>query len=216
MFDWRDYELAVERYQKIFGRKLHKATYRGASGSKLHQLKNLTRSEAKHFLLHDPDGRALLRDSGGDIDTLADHVVEASQRATNKRNEASKMDRMTKNVRSMGEAEYTRIVGDYAKRLYPELSRERAFTKVFTADDAASQAIRYFWKLAKQGSAAVDEDERDDDDEDDALEELERLAEQERRRENGMSKAQAFAKVYQDPANVDLVKRERRQNRPRA
>ena len=56
------------------------------------------------------------------------------------------MDRMTKNVTAMGEAEYTRIVTDYAKRLHPELSRERAFNKVFTADDDAGQAIRKMWK----------------------------------------------------------------------
>ncbi len=48
------------------------------------------------------------------------------------------------------------------------------------------------------------------------LDELNALAEQERRRNPGMSKALAFSKVYTDPANAALAQRERRQNRPRA
>ena len=132
------------------------------------------------------------------------------------------MDRMTKNVKAMGEAEYVRIVTDFAKRLHPELSRERAFSKVFLADDDAGQAIRKMWQVSK-GSGdrplnAVDEpDEPDEDDEDDtdALAELEELARQERMRANGMlTKEAAFVKVYQ--ANPKLAAKERRQNRPRA
>ena len=56
---------------------MRKANYRDVfPGSRLHRIENLTREEAKHFLLHDRHGRALLRDVGGDIDTLADILVE--------------------------------------------------------------------------------------------------------------------------------------------
>lgn len=54
------------------------------------------------------------------------------------------------------------------------------------------------------------------DDPENALDELESLAEEQRRRSPEMSKAQAFAKVYTDPANVRLAIAERRQNRPAA
>ena len=130
-----------------------------------------------------------------------------------KRKEPS-MDRMTKNVRAMGEAEYTRIVTDYAKRLHPDLSRERAFNKVFTADDDAGQAIRKMWQVSKEGDLESDgrDGEPSVEDDEDAMEELEELAEQERRR-SGTSKAVAFTKVYE--ANPELAARERRQNRPR-
>lgn len=156
----------------------------------------VSRSEALAWILTNRHGRA------------------AATHLTTKR-EVPNMDRMTKNVIAMGEAEYTRIVTDYAKRLYPELSRERAFSKVFTADDAESVAIRKYWQISKQGVADEPADERDDDEDDtDALEELNELAEQERRRASGMSKYAAFAKVYQD--NPALAAKERRQNRPRA
>jgi hypothetical protein len=56
---------------------------------------------------------------------------------------------------------------------------------------------------------------RDAEIEDDALKQLEQLAAQERRRNPSLSKAQSFTKVYVDPANIALVKRERAQNRPR-
>ena len=71
----------------------------------------------------------------------------------------------------------------------------------------AYQAVHSFYKAEPVAD--------DDDDDDDALEELNRLAEKERRRENGMTKAAAFAKVYCDPANAKLAQRERAQNRPR-
>jgi hypothetical protein len=125
--------------------------------------------------------------------------------------------RMVKNVKAMGEAEYTRIVGDYAKRLHPELTRERAFAKIFIEDSDEGRAIRKMWQVSKEGD--LESDGRDDaptvEDDEDAMEELERLAEQQRRRENGMSKAAAFTKVYTDPANAKLAQRERMQNRPR-
>ena len=225
--DWRDWEMVPKPqsdFAKIFGAPreyqfVRKASYRGGSGRRLHHISGLTREEALHWLAHDPHGRSFARERGEPLDVLADHLVEASQRPTEKREEP-KMDsttRMLKNVRSMGEHEFTRIVGDYAKRLYPELTRERAFVKVFTAPDAEGQAIRHFWQISKQ--APLDDDEAEDEAEgveDDALEELKELARQLRVRCPQLTKAQAFTKIYTDPENAKLAQRERRANRPRA
>lgn len=49
-----------------------------------------------------------------------------------------------------------------------------------------------------------------------AYDELMTKAELLRKTETGLTKEQAFAKVYADPANADLVKRERIENRPQA
>ncbi len=126
--------------------------------------------------------------------------------------------RILKNLRSMGEAEFVKIVTDHARTVHPTLTKEQAFTKVFTAADSEGQAIRRCWLIAKGqdiASGPLDEPITDDDDAD-ALDELNELAEQERRRNPGMSKAVAFTKVYTDPANAALAQRERRQNQPRA
>src|SRR5271169_5557398 len=122
-------------------RDFEKATYRGFQGHWLRNLPNLSREEAKHYLLFDAHGRELLRATGGTIDELAGHLVEASKRGINKREAPTTMsstERILKNVRSMGEAEYTRIVTNYAKQQYPELSRERAFAKVFEDPDSTA------------------------------------------------------------------------------
>ena len=185
----------------------HPPQYRGG---RLRDAEGLTRSEALHWLAHHPTGAALMQATDTPVSELADLLVEASYR---NKHEASKMDsttRIEKNLRAMGEHEYVRIVGDYAKRLYPDLSRERAFAKVFEAPDAEGAAIRKCWQLSKQGDS--DEVAAAEDDES-ALDELNALAEQERRR-SGTTKAVAFAKVY--VANPELAARERRQNRPRA
>ena len=203
--DWRNYD--------AFG----KAMYRNNSvtGRHLHRVANLTREEAKHFLLHDATGRSLLRDTGGDIDALADHLVEASQRPTNK-HEAPKMQDMNKTLREVGEHGFTRMVERYAKTVHPTLTKEQAFCKVFLEDSDAGRAIRRAHQIAKQGVADEPDDDDDEaDDAGDALREIEALAADIRRRFPTLSKQQAFTKAYTDPANSALAQRERMQNRPR-
>jgi hypothetical protein len=216
MFDWRDYTPLGKR-----------STYGGHLRHRHDG--DLDKATALHWLLHDSRGAALLDRVDLPAKDVADLLVRA---AAMKRNEVSKMEsttRILKNVRSMGEAEYTRIVTNYAKQQYPELTRERAFAKVFEAPDGEGRAIRTAWLIAKGGSIAsgpLDADEAGDegrgvvadalDDEADALAELERLTVEVRRRDPSLTKAQAFAKVYQDPDNARLAQRERMQNRPRA
>jgi hypothetical protein len=128
---------------------------------------------------------------------------------------------LLKALQGMTESEFVKIVTRVAKEQFPSLSGAAAFTKLFTDDNPESAAIRTAHAIVKRaaiGGGAVDESPPDEDDlEDaDALEELEELAEQERRRNPGMSKAVAFSKIYCDPANARLAQRERAQNRPRA
>jgi hypothetical protein len=131
-----------EQYTKS-EEEVRKARYRGSSGRRPHHISGSSREEAKHFLLHDPHGRALQRDFPNiPFDELADHLCEASLRPSEKREapEMDKTERMLKNVRSMGESEYVRLVTDYARKQYPTLTKEQAFCKVFEASDSEGQA----------------------------------------------------------------------------
>jgi hypothetical protein len=123
----------------------------------------------------------------------------------------------------MDESTFVKIVTRAARAQYPALSGPQAFTKLFCDDSPEGESVRAAHAIVKRaaiGGAAVDEtppEEGDvETDDADALEELERLAAAERRRNPNLSKAVAFTKVYTDPANVALAKRERAQNRPRA
>jgi hypothetical protein len=142
-----------------------------------------------------------------------------------------------KNLKAMGEHEFVRVVTKAAKAQYPQLPAAVAFTKLFTSDDSEGAAIRAAWLISKgvvdadgpeaqymrtrtRGVAggALDPDEVADeaeDEQDDALDALNELAAQERRRNPKLSKAQSFAKIYVDPSNARLAQRERAQSRRR-
>jgi hypothetical protein len=109
-------------------------------------------------------------------------LVEASKRPTEKRKDTN-MQNMNKTLRAVGEAGFTRMIEKYAKTVHPTLTKEQAFTKVFLADDDEGRAIRHAWQIAKQSIAA------DEPSDDDALDELETLAAEERRRNPKLSKA---------------------------
>jgi hypothetical protein len=225
MFSWANYEMVAEPqsdFARIFGAKptykyVRKATYRGGSGRRFHHVENLTREEALHWLAHDPHGRSFARERGEPTSDLADLLVEASLRPTEKRKDTN-MQNMDKTLREVGEHGFTKMVEKYAKTVHPTLTREQAFTKVFTEDNDEGRAIRRAWQISKgQGIAAgaLDEPSQDDDEEGDALDDLNALAAEERRRNPKLTKAQAFTKAYTDPANAQLAQRERRANRPR-
>jgi hypothetical protein len=208
-------------YHRLFAGdvRVRKATYRGAQGHWLRNIPDLSREEAKHFLLHDAHGRALLRDTGVDIDTLADHLVEASLRPTEKR-EVSNMQSFTKAIADLGEHGYTQLIQKFASnnRLSNETAAQ-AFVRIFSEDSAQGLAIRKAWLLSKGQSIAVEpRDDRDDTDDAgaSALQKLEALGAELRKRNPTLTKEQAFAKAYSDPANAKLVRTERAQHRPRA
>ena len=167
------------------------------TGRHLHRAANWTREEAKHFLLHDAHGRALLRDTGGDIDALADHLVEASQRPTEKRKDTNMSDTQsfTKSVADLGEHGYTSIIQKYASdNRLPNETAAQAFTRIFTEDSAQGAAIRKFWQISKQGVA---DEPDDDDDEADAWRRLERNRGARRRHPQAFSDADEGAGLHQ-------------------
>lgn len=74
------------------------------------------------------------------------------------------------------------------------------------AANAAARAGGVFKELGGAGRETISK----------AYDELKTKADELRKRDPGLTEAQAFAKVYADPANADLVKRERAENRPSA
>jgi hypothetical protein len=126
------------------------------------------------------------------------------------------MQKLDKTLREVGEHGFSEMIQKYANSVrLPNETQEQAFVRVFTSADSEGESIRRAWRVSKGDDNPHDPlNEPDDEDDEDAMEQLERLAEQERRR-SGTSKAIAFAKVYQDPANAKLAARERMQNRPR-
>jgi hypothetical protein len=87
---------------------------------------------------------------------------------------------------------------------------------MFCDTSPAGEAMPRAITIAKAGPLPDDE-ERDDEERDDhcdAMEELNEKAAALRKALPGLSEAQAFERVYSAPENVQLRKRERRQNRP--
>jgi hypothetical protein len=165
-------------YHEIFCGKrredtMHKAMYRDGTvtGRHLHRVQNLSRPEVKHFLLHDSAGRALRRDfSDVPFDELVDHVVEASKRptekrenaVTNKRNEANNMsDHLVEVCKSVvsGDVEPPsehELVAEIKKlanaNRKPGETSAAAFTRLFCAQDDDGLVLRKAVQLAKRAN----------------------------------------------------------------
>ena len=123
---------------------VRKATYRGGSGRRLHHIENLTREEALHWLAHDPHGRSFARERGEPLSVLADLLVEASLRPTEKRKDTN-MQNMDKTLREVGEAGFTKMVEKYAKTVHPTLTQRASLLQGFpemTATKAARSGGR--------------------------------------------------------------------------
>ena len=101
-----------------------------------------------------------------------------------------------------------------AKRLYPTLSSAQAFAKFFSADTPESLACRQAIQKLKRHPVAEAAPRAAAGGT--AYGELMRKAEALRKREPSLSREMAFAKAYSSPENVELVKRERAENRPQA
>ena len=165
-------------YHEIFCGKrredtMHKAMYRDGTvtGRHLHRVQNLSRPEVKHFLLHNSAGRALRRDfSDVPFDELVDHVVEASKRptekrenaVTNKRNEANNMsDHLVEVCKSVvsGDVEPPsehELVAEIKKlanaNRKPGETSAAAFTRLFCAQDDDGLVLRKAVQLAKRAN----------------------------------------------------------------
>jgi hypothetical protein len=128
-------------------------------------------------------------------------------------------------IPGLAETEFTKIVHDHAQRDRREgESPDQAFARVFSANTDESRTIRRAHAMTKRfpntmvtkpvqvgGAAATAVDDPTD-----ALAQLQRLAEEQRRLSPTLTIEQAFARVYAATENVELVNRERLQNRPRA
>jgi hypothetical protein len=114
------------------------------------------------------------------------------------------------------EAEFTKLATEAARRDYPNDRPDVAFSKYFQSNEVVQRAHQIVKGTATIMPVFVDADVDGVNDPEDALAQLEALVAQLRASAPWMSKAQAFSRVYQDPTNIELVKRERLQNRPRA
>jgi hypothetical protein len=210
--DWRNYD-AFGKSSRYGGHLRHRH-----DGGLDHQM-------ALHWVLHHRHGAALRDRLNLPHDKVADLLVRAAaMHPTNKQDNT--MQNMTKTLREVGEHDFTKMIEKYAKTVHPTLTREQAFTKVFTEDSDAGRAIRSAYQIAKQGVADDDDDEDEDqrdgggDDSrngaDDPLELLNRLAASLRREHPEWSREKCFAAVYTDPQYASLAKRERARYRPKA
>jgi hypothetical protein len=145
-----------------------------------------TRAEALRGLLFTPDGHALMRARPDtDIDTLADHLVEASQRPTEREDtDMNKMELITKSDVGMhafckglvdrGIAyphwEFdSKVLEPYARNKFPTLHPGNAIAKVLLEERpvaAAYSAVHSAYHPAHGVAKAVVADDDDDDDTD--------------------------------------------------
>jgi hypothetical protein len=124
-------------------------------------------ADAKHALLHSPDGRALMRDvPGASIDELAQHLLEASSAVTNKRNhnsnEASNMsDHLVEVCKSVvsgdvalpSEAELTQEIRKLANaQRKPGETSAAAFTRIYTEQSDDGLVLRKAIQLCKRAN----------------------------------------------------------------
>jgi hypothetical protein len=123
----------------------------------------------------------------------------------------------------ISERELTLMATGTAMNRLPGLTDAAAFAKVY-GDPRMSDEARAFWDAIGviRGTLAPDEDEeesdeRGEDEEEEengesAYDEVQREAAKLRKRDPSLSEAQAFARIYENPANVALRKRERAEN----
>jgi len=109
----------------------------------------------------------------------------------------------------MSESELTEKIFEYAQLDRPaNESPHQAFARVFEASGPEGLAFRKAIAVCK--TAPMQPPGCDDEDAAWAYRKLEKLAEQRRRYEPGLSPEQAFAKCFTDPANKDLADRAHR------
>jgi hypothetical protein len=154
----------------------------------------LTRQQALAWLLHSPHGAALMQ------------RLRTSKKGTADMNATVKI---AKGIAETGmswltEEELTEKIFAHAQldRL-PHESPHQAFARVFSASTPEALLFRKAVAVAK--TVDVRPPSSDDDDAAAAYAKLQRLAEQRRKREPGLSPEQAFAKVFSDPANRALA-----------
>jgi hypothetical protein len=148
--------------RKAFGYAMpdiSKAQYRGGTGSRLHMIQNLSREEAKHFLLHDRHGRQLQRDFPNvPFDELAGYVCEASRRPMEKHEVPPMSDHLIEvckrvvlgDVDPPSEHELVAQIEKLATaRRQPGETSAAAFVRLYEAQDADGLVLRKAVQIAK-------------------------------------------------------------------
>jgi hypothetical protein len=151
-------------------RSVYRDIFRDVSGHVVHhprrlrgrdQLRDI--ADAKHGLLHSPDGRALLRDvPGASIDELASHLLEASSAVTNKRNsEVTNMDHLVEVCKALNggdctpptEHELTEQIQKYASEHRRDgETAAGAFNRILTTDDEIGLTFRKSLAVCKRAA----------------------------------------------------------------
>jgi hypothetical protein len=130
---------------------------------------------------------------------------------------------MTDEGRAYGinEHEFTEFATEHAQRLYPDKSPAAAFAKLFTADGVDSLILRRAHAVVKASLAeqmfgpTFPAHAKADRSKGTAYNELLAKAAELRKVRPELSEAQCFAKVFEDPANIALSKRERQESATR-
>ena len=112
-----------------------------------------TRATALHWLLHNAHGAATLNRLNLPADQVADLLVRAAAMHPTEKRKDPNMQNMDKTLREVGEHGFYEMVRKYAKTVHPTLTKEQAFTKVFTEDSDTGRAIRRAHQIAKHGVA---------------------------------------------------------------
>lgn len=180
----------------------------------------IEREAALNWLLHSPRGQALVRLHKNEEPTMTTHGEDIAYLA--KRGAPAVAKAIVEGgIPGLSEHEFTKLVHDHAQRdRRSGESADQAFARCFGADTDEGRTIRQAHQMTKRFPntllTAPVQVGGVGDLSDDALAQLQRLAEEQRRRSPTLTIEQAFAQVYGAQENAELVARERLQNRPRA
>jgi hypothetical protein len=110
-------------------------------------------------------------------------------------------------ARGVTEQELTALITEYAQQLYPDMSPEGAFTKIYTSlgGEPLRRAVQIAKGLMDIEPVQVGGDDVDVNDAAKAYEQLQRLAIQQRKRAPSLSASQAFEHATRD--RPDLLAR---------
>jgi hypothetical protein len=142
--------------------------------------------------------RSLVAKSSGGVETLAKMLLDSPAHAAR-----------------LSEAEYTALVTEQAKREHPTLKAEQAFAKYFGEHETIRRAHALINKAASPYATGPEPSvEKQSDGDASAYNALMEKAAELRAQNPTLSKEQAFAKAYSDPANAELAAAERLGSRP--
>jgi hypothetical protein len=173
---------------------------------------NVDQQSALYWLMHSPAGRALAQSMNKQENpmTKEQHLQEIVKKHGVVELAKFLVDDL--DGHSISEPELVGLITAHAKRLHPGLSADQAFARVFGAQNEEGATLRKAVSVVKGFTATLAPLSTDGRaDEGDAIDQLNALVEEQRKRSPFKSTAQLFAAVYTDPANRELVQKEREQ-----